>query len=645
MRMHYLSPSSPPTGASPVPRAFTIAICCAIAGDVIASELPQIEPVQVTATRLSDLPPVSLTIVDEQSVEAQHSADVVDLLRLTPGVSTTQPGGAGGISEVFLRSAESNFTVVLIDGVRVNDPSNPRGGGYDFSTLSSNEIERIEIARGALSAVHGSDAMAGAINIVTKRPTANPTVSTHVEAGSDEFQRISAMASGPLGSSAAGSIKGSYSDFGDAVEGSGQRIASVQADLEFGSASAGIGNVRSGVRYVERDRKSFPDASGGPLFAILRESERSQAEESSAWARSTRALSSAWTMDTTASVFRRREDTVTPAIVPGVFEGVPSTVSTSRFQRGQVTVANRYAATSAVELGGGIDLQFEDGERDGEIDLGFATLPSNFDLDRLIRAAYAEARYRSEGGIELYGAARLDDSDEDKARSSGRIAARYTHAALGASIHASWSNGHKQPSFYSLGDTLVGNPDLRVETSEALEIGLQKSFVENRLVASLTAFRTEYEDLIDFDFLTFRLVNRDRAQIDGVEGALTLRPTQTLTARVHATLTDIDLGADEATLLYRPEEFGGLQVDWQLRDRWSLHAQGQFVGKREGSSVPTGQLSLDSYERIDLALSHDFSEQTTLFAALDNVLDEDYQEAVGFPNAGIQFRLGASVSF
>jgi outer membrane cobalamin receptor len=151
--------------------------------------------------------------------------------------------------------------------------------------------------------------------------------------------------------------------------------------------------------------------------------------------------------------------------------------------------------------------------------------------------------------------------------------------------------------------------------------------------------------LIDFDFLTFRLVNRDRAQIDGVEGALTLRPTQTLTARVHATLTDIDLGADEATLLYRPEEFGGLQVDWQLRDRWSLHAQGQFVGKREGSSVPTGQLSLDSYERVDLALSHDFSEQTTLFAALDNVLDEDYQEAVGFPNAGIQFRLGASVSF
>jgi outer membrane cobalamin receptor len=606
----------------------------------------EIEPVQVTASRLPDPPPVSMTVIDEPSIEVQHAGDVIDLLRVTPGVSVTQPGGPGGISEVFLRSAESNFTVVLIDGVRVNDPSNPRGGGYDFSTLSAAEIERVEVARGALSAVHGSDAMAGVINIVTKRPRHDEAgISTHVEAGTDSFQRASAMLSGPLSSSMAASIKGSYTDFGDAVTGSTQRIASLQADLDYGEANAGLGSVRSGVRHVERDRKSFPDASGGPSYAVLRDSERSEAKETSLWAHGTRAFNSAWSMDTTAAYFRRREETLTPPIVPGEFEGVPGTESTSRFQRTQVTVAHRYQFSPKLELGGGIDMQFEDGERDGLLDLGFARLPSDFDLDRLTRAAYAEARVRIDPGLELYGAARLDDSDDDSARSSGRLAVRYDHATSGTSLQAGWSNGHKQPSFYSLGDTLVGNPDLRVETSETFELGIEQSFAQRTMVASLTAFNTDYDDLIDFDFATFRLVNRSRVQIDGVEAAFSWQATPTLSARVHATVTDIDLGENAAELLYRPEEYGGVQATWRWQDRWSAHAQLQYVGERAGSSVPTGDRTLGSYQRVDLAVSHAFSDQLTLFGALDNLLGKDYQEALGFPDAGIQVRFGASMAF
>lgn len=636
------------------PRSFTTVPCCLIASIALSSPVASaaqstakidVEPVHVTASRLPEPPPVSLTVVDTLSIDAQHGSDVLDLLRLTPGISTTQPGGPGGISEVFLRSAESNFTVVMIDGVRVNDPSNPRGGGYDFSTLSADDIERVEIARGALSAVHGSDAMAGVINIVTRRPTVEPTLSARMEGGSDSFQRVSAMASGPLGEEMSGSLKASYTDFGDAVEGSGQRLASAQGDLEFGSATSGIGAFRGGLRYAERDRKAFADASGGPLFAVLRESEHSKAEETSAWAHTTRAFNAAWSMDTTASFFRRREETLTPPVAPGVFEGVPGSVSTSRFHRGQVTVAHRYALSSALELGGGIDLQIEDGERDGALDLGFASLPSDFDLDRLVRAAYAEARFRAESGFEVYGAVRVDDTDDDDARGSGRLAARYAHEASGTAVHASWSNGHKQPSFYSLGDTLVGNPDLRVETSETLEIGVEQSFAADAFMASLTAFRTDYEDLIDFDFTTFRLVNRSQAEIDGVEAALAWSPTPALTARLHGTFTDIELADEGADLLYRPEEYGGLQVAWRLQDRWTVHAQAQYVGEREGSSVPTGQQTLSAYERVDVALSHAFTANTTLFAAIDNVLDEDFQEALGFPNAGIQLRVGGSVTF
>lgn len=613
-------------------------------GTALAADV-EIEPIQVTASRLPEPSAITVSVLDEERIERQHSRDVLDLLRTAPGISATQPGGPGGFSEVFLRGAESNFTVVLIDGVRVNDPSNPRGGGYDFSTLDSSDIERIEIARGALSAVHGSDAMAGVINIVTRRPTDEPSMSIRVEGGADDFQRASAGLSGPIGENVRASLRASYVDFGDPVAGSTQRIASTQADLELGSPDEGLGAIRTGVRHVERDRKSFADASGGPLFAAIRDYERAEADETSAWLQTTRAFSDKWSMDATASFFSRREETVTPPIAPGVFDGVPSSTNDSRFERGQVTITHRYAASERFDIGGGIDVHLEDGRRVGETDLGFAVLPSDFDLDRLGRAAFVEARYRASPAIELYAAARVDDTDDDVARGSGRLAVAYTHSDSGSRLHASWSNGHKQPSFYALGDTLVGNEDLRVETSETLEIGVDKAFAGDRLSAAINAFRSRYEDLIDFDFETFRLVNRSEARIDGIETSLTAHLTPTLTARAHATFSDIELDAPGAVLLYRPEEYGGLELGWQFEEAWSLHAHAFFVGKREGSSVPTGAVTLKSYERLDLAASHALNERMQLFAAIDNVLDEDYQEAVGFPDAGIRWRLGASVRF
>jgi vitamin B12 transporter len=648
MRMHHTYtrssfPSSDRLDKTTRAQLMLCGLLAAITSPLLAAE---VEPIHVTATRLAEPVPVSMTVLDAASIENRHSVDVVDLLRLTPGISTTQPGGPGGISEVFLRSAESNFSIVLVDGVRMNDPSNPRGGGYDFSTLNPDEIERIEIARGSLSAVHGSDAMAGVINIVTKRPTADLSAYTRAEGGNDDFQRVSAGVSGPLSDALRGNLNASYVDFGDAVEGSSQRLASVQGGLEFGSAESGIGNVRSGARYAERDRSSFADASGGPLFAVLRDTDEAHAEETSAWAHSTRAFSSAWSMNTTASFFSRREQTTTPAIVPGVFDGVPAAVSDSRFRRAQVTVSQNYALSPAMEIGGGVDLQFEDGERDGELDLGFATLPSDFDMDRVVRAAYTEVRYQPLDTVQLYAAARADDSNEGSARASGRFAASYLHADSGISLHAGWSNGHKQPSFYSLGDTLVGNPDLRVETSETFEVGAEKDFSAGRLITAISAFRSRYEDLIDFDFATFRLVNRSHVRIDGIEASFTSRLTSTLTARLHATVSDIELPeADGASLLYRPESYGGLQFAWVPLSGWSLNTQLQYVGEREGSAVPTGPLTLKGYERVDVALSRELNAHTTLFLAADNVLDEDYQEAVGFPDAGVQFRFGAAVTF
>src|SRR5262249_12187344 len=124
----------------------------------------------VTGTRLpqpTDV--VDAHVIDDKLIRARQSSSVVDLLRQVPGIDIAQPGGSGA-AELFVRGAESNFANTMVDGVKVNNPTNDRGGSFDFATIGVDEIERVEVVHGPLSAVYGSDALSGAINIITRPP-------------------------------------------------------------------------------------------------------------------------------------------------------------------------------------------------------------------------------------------------------------------------------------------------------------------------------------------------------------------------------------------------------------------------------------------------------------------------------------------
>ena len=111
----------------------------------------------------------NVSVIDAETIQARNPGSVVDLLRDLPGVFVQQSGGRGSVVSLFTRGAKPNFTLVLLDGVKANDPTNTRGGSYDFSTLDLNDIERIEFVRGPASAIYGSDAVGGVINIISRR--------------------------------------------------------------------------------------------------------------------------------------------------------------------------------------------------------------------------------------------------------------------------------------------------------------------------------------------------------------------------------------------------------------------------------------------------------------------------------------------
>jgi vitamin B12 transporter len=146
----------------------------------------KVEPVIITVSAQA-MPEssvsASVTVISRETIEASKAESVIDLLQEVPFLHISQVGAAGGLSSVTLRGGDPNFTLVMIDGIPVNDPTNLLGGSYDFSYLSTDQIERIEIVRGPFSSVFGSEAISGVINIVSRRGAGPPKLSLEARAG------------------------------------------------------------------------------------------------------------------------------------------------------------------------------------------------------------------------------------------------------------------------------------------------------------------------------------------------------------------------------------------------------------------------------------------------------------------------------
>ena len=245
-----------------------------------------------------------------------------------------QVGGRGGTGSLYVRGADPNYTLVLIDGVRVNDPTNARGGSFDFSTLDVADVERVEIARGPYSAVYGGDALAGVINIVTRQaPREKTTAALDATAGAYDTRELALSAGGPLGGGN-WSLGASDSNEGEVVRGNqfdSQRVSG-SFDTHLGDATT----LFVTGRYSESDREGWPDDSGGYEFAAIRDTEHRKANETLFGAgASTRAGNA--TFGLTLGYFDRNDLIDSPGVAPGVRDpfGVPPNVvdSNSRVTR------------------------------------------------------------------------------------------------------------------------------------------------------------------------------------------------------------------------------------------------------------------------------------------------------------------------
>lgn len=597
-----------------------------------------VQTLVVTGSHIPDTQVAQAIVISQEQITLQNSGTAADLLRNNSGIDVTQPGGPGGITELFIRGAESNFTVVTINGVRVNDTTNSRGGSFDLSSINPDDIERVEILKGPLSATYGSDALAGALNIITKQPTADEKISVREEVGSDGYQRSYISANGGNDDVAA-NIRVARLDSGEPVKGSTALTKSLGSNLLWTPGENNV--IDASVNFIDRDRSSYPTGGGGEIYAPLDNLETSNSKDTQAQVGWNNKTTDKLSLDVRTSYFKRKEKIDTPMIPDGIYSGAPAMKSDSTLERERVAAFGVYDISASTSVAVGSDYETEKGRSDSVIDLGFP-LPGGFNLERTNLGAFVEGSYKTPDGFELFASSRIDKPEDHSSENSNKISVAYPLLGKDSNLGLRWGEAFKLPSFYAVGDSLVGNPDLRSETSKTTEVFYNQAFLDNFFHVNASLYKSHYEQLIDFDFATFKLVNRDNVDVNGAEVEFVVNPLSGLEMGVHLSHNDYDLAG--AALNGRPETSGGFYAEW-INNDWSSRLHWTYVGERASTSTPTGEVTLPSYQRVDFVVVKSFASKISVTLNIDNLFDKEYQEEIGFPSPGRALRVGISANF
>lgn len=564
----------------------------------------------------------SVTVIDREAIDASGARTVGELLRTAPGVSVTT-NSRGGSSVAHIRAGEPNFTLVLLDGVPLNDSTYQVGDVFNLEGLPTAGIERIEIVRGPLSSFYGSTGLSGVIQIFTRDGEERAALAEEAElsAGDASFRRGSGTVSGKGWSVTA------------LWEEEAERIAEERFEQAGGLASlsfpVGSARLQLKARGSSWEGDDYPDASGGPVFGSgeLRHTDH---EELSLAAE----LSVGDRHRLDASVYRHGMDRRSPEVFPQV----PPSVEETRYTRTRFGWASLLRSSPGIRWSAGVDVQREQGENESllllPVDFGGA-VRGDYDITRTLPGAYTELILdRGPWTFEL--GSRIDLPEDHATQWSPRagVGRRIGKARLRASAGRGW----KLPSFFALASppALGGNPDLRPETILGGDLGVEWQL--GRTDAGLTLFYNRYEDLIDFDFATFTHLNRSEVDTRGIEGTFGWRPRDGLSLQASATWQEFDAEAD---LRHRPERTGGLRVLWEPIEAVTLDFDAQAVSRYFDRQIPVEDRgTVEGYELLGVGAAWRFASPWELRLRVDNLLDERYETLIGFPGPGRSLRAG-----
>ncbi len=552
-----------------------------------------LDPIVVTATRMAqttDETLAAVTVISRDQIEASQSQSVMDLLQNhSVGIDISRTGGPGSSTSIFLRGSNSDHVLVLVDGVRV---SSVTSGSFNWSALSPDQIERIEVVRGPNSTLYGSEAIGGVVQIFTRKDAG---LHASLKAGSYGTEKVVLGGGGALGNgryhvnlehenvdgfSSTNSDYRNYESDDDSY-----RNNSITAGFELPvNDNVGLGlnlfHTKSKVEYDSAKPDSYADARNSGANLTLD------------WQ-----TSGSWQQHFSVNASRDQYTS---------YDSYPADITT---QRSGFNWQNDFQIGDAILLIAGYEYQHDKGE-----------IKTNYDEKLDNKAGYLQFQWSDDVHDLLLGT-RVDDSSIYGSNSTGRITLGRT--LDGERIYLSIATAFKAPTFNELYYPFYGDPDIKAEKSTSTELGYRRGGLQ----ASL--YRTKVRNLIESDPDTWTAVNVGKATINGLElsYAHSLLDWQVDTGLTLMSTKDEDTGD---RLLRRADKKLFVNFRGPLTERMDMGVETSYTGP----SMDYGPVELASYTLINLTTSYRLDRHWKLSARADNVLDEDYQLANGYNTAG-----------
>jgi vitamin B12 transporter len=584
----------------------------------------ELKAIEITATRTSieeDNSASALTVITQEEIQQKQHMQVKDLLRDQAGIGVVNVGPMGGTTSVFMRGAGSQSSLVLIDGVQVKSNTT---GGFDFSNLQMDNIERIEILRGPQSTLWGADAVGGVINIVTKRGKGKPTYSLAFEGGSFATFKETLASSGALG-------KFDYS--GSASRTDSEGFSAFNEDLG-GTEDDGYQNTtfssRMGYNFLEDGRveligrytKARSEFDGLNMAFVLSDSPNNILRNETFY----------FALPIEKSITSWWDAKVNTNFNYDNLDIIDSTLGNSKILSRTFTIdfQNNLSLGKYASAIFGFEHQVTNGYNNS----------NNIALENRSQGYYLQGRLNWNDRVLLNAGFRQDVNSRFDNQFTYKVEGAYQFKSWGTKLRTAYATGFRVPSLNEVLFPFFGNLNIQPEESKNWEVGFEQKIFRDRVTVGGNYFYTDFDNLIVFDFMTFIAQNIGKSTSKGIEVFANFKILDNLNLNTNYTWNQATDNTNGSILPRRPRHTFSASLHHTWKNKLDTLITVNYRSKMVSGTGVVGERTI-----VRAALSYQVNKNWKLTARGENLLDEDYEESFQFGGQSISGYAGVVYTF
>lgn len=624
----------------------------------------EVEPVVITARKIAEPiseAPSSIAVVSREDIRVRQSLKLDEAVRPLSGLTVQTYGGIDPWTNISLRGTDANHSIVMIDGIKVNSPYSqiPNAGAFLLS-----HVERVEVVKGSYSALYGSEAIGGVVNIITGE---RPGLTYSISGGTHKTFNSGLLYSGRYSDAAytlgyerlsTAGFKFSGPFWNNTLLGKIALPLSAASSLQFST------NYWDWKKY---DHTICCEIDGSGNFAFILDQDSYTREDN--WLNSiqlTHVPAGQWDYQIKLSRYHatsQMNDALDPATAERPF---PLEIDSDvRSERDIFEMQHNFYSGENNVTTLGFQYTYEEIRKEefGNLDsfgMGPSLKQPGLDADRISRAVYLQNLFKIRNVFTFAAGARFENGPGFDSLLVPKVSALYVLPSTETELHFSYGQGIRAPNLHELYHPVGGNPDLSPEKSKSLEAGFRQPLAAGRVWVEATGFTLRLKDLIDWsdDPPDLIFINIGRSRIAGVEAGLHAAVTEKWQTDIGYTRLSTENMDSGKALLFRPHYRWTLDVRYKPVSRLVIDVNAEFAGKAFNSHDFIVGLdgkflsrTIASYKVVNMAASYNLVKGDPILGSLDftlkldNIFGEDYVTLPEFRNYGFTFLAGIRSAF